>query len=427
MFVGSINQQTRRLLYTLRRDFEGKDIYVGCSGNFTVEGIYAGTAKLHSNDVSLYSYCIGQYASGKPLDFVVKKPELKWLEEYCKTPLERVTTITLCMEYLENYGSENIYFQRMAKEYEDSWEKLFALTKARLETVLTVKVEDYYNGDVVTFFASAPKEAVMIAFPPTYMGGYEKLYENIEDTFEWEKPSYEIRPPEEMFDALAEICKEHENWILMSDEEKEYPTFAKIRPDNKYKEVYLFGTVKGRYYMANPDKYELVPFKPIKDEDITSLKIVPLTMGQFRYLRTKYLAKKIVGSDFIIASVAVLNQDDLLVGFMGFNSMGNTLLMTLDASVQLVQKRYKKLSKLILLVSQTKEIQTYLRNITGSRVVRIQTTVFSKEPVSMKYRGLYELLRRDEKEGKLVYQTMAGQFDVKEALRIWKEKHEHIE
>jgi hypothetical protein len=347
------------------------------------------------------------------------------MKDYMNTPLDRVVLMVLAHDFLQYYGKDNPYYERVCKNYIAEWRDSFEKTKKKIEPTLnSIHIEDYYSGDVIDFYKEMPSGGVALAFPPTYMGGYEKMYANLERVFSWDGPNYEMRTVDEMFYGIYEEVKDKGDWLLFSDKERDLPLFAKVRPDTKYKEVYLYGNVKKLYYLEATDVYEFVPYKQIEDEDIDEIKLMPITMGQFRYLRTKYLAKKIVGGDFIVSALALVNQDDRLIGFMGFSSMADDVYMTLDASLQRKQSRYKRLSKLVLLASLTKEVRARLRNITGSMVDRMRTTVYTNAPVSSKYRGVYDLERRDE--GKLIYSAKAGELDLKEALDLWKERYERI-
>lgn len=69
--------------------------------------------------------------------------------------------------------------------------------------------------------------------------------------------------------------------------------------------------------------------------------------------------------------------------------------------------------------------------MTGKRVKSITTNAFSKNQVSMKYRGLFELFGRRElekdEEGNvrkwnLSYGTMMGQWTLKEGYKLWRQK-----
>ena len=45
----------------------------------------------------------------------------------------------------------------------------------------------------------------MAAFPPTYKNGYERLYRFVDDSTEWERPSYDIWDPAKIDDWIDEL------------------------------------------------------------------------------------------------------------------------------------------------------------------------------------------------------------------------------
>ena len=71
-----------------------------------------------------------------------------------------------------------------------------------------------------------------------------------------------------------------------------------------------------------------------------------------------------------------------------------------------IRTRYWRLAKLLLLVIQTKEIRRMMEEKLLEELPTCTTMVFTDKPVSMKYRGLFKLARRDQ--GKLVYETEMG-------------------
>ena len=59
MFTGTTPPEVRNLLNKVLQDYNGKDIFIGCSGNFTVDRLaHHNGFNVHSNDVSLYSRII---------------------------------------------------------------------------------------------------------------------------------------------------------------------------------------------------------------------------------------------------------------------------------------------------------------------------------------------------------------------------------
>lgn len=59
MFQGTTPPEVKILLQDLMKGVENKDVFIGCSGNFTTDKIMSSMGyTVHSNDVSLYSKLI---------------------------------------------------------------------------------------------------------------------------------------------------------------------------------------------------------------------------------------------------------------------------------------------------------------------------------------------------------------------------------
>ena len=83
--------------------------------------------------------------------------------------------------------------------------------------------------------------------------------------------------------------------------------------------------------------------------------------------------------------------------------------------------RHRRLAKLLLMVTQCRD----MKEILSEKIVRdykgILTTAFTDQPVSMKYRGIYELAKRGK--GFLNYKTEFKDFTFKEVIRLWMKKY----
>jgi hypothetical protein len=80
------------------------------------------------------------------------------------------------------------------------------------------------------------------------------------------------------------------------------------------------------------------------------------------------------------------------------------------------------LAKLLLLVTQTREAKTILQEKFLQGYQTLRTAVFTDKPVSMKYRGIFQLKNR--KEGFLLYETDLGTRSLEEMLPLWLKKYE---
>jgi hypothetical protein len=92
---------------------------------------------------------------------------------------------------------------------------------------------------------------------------------------------------------------------------------------------------------------------------------------------------------------------------------GDTYLMSDFA----VQSSVPRLSKLVLACILSTEVRDILEQKLAQNVRTIGTTAFTDKPVSMKYRGVFDLHSR--KEGRLNYLGEAGKWSLEDALTWW--------
>lgn len=162
-------------------------------------------------------------------------------------------------------------------------------------------------------------------------------------------------------------------------------------------------------YSARPNKP--VMYKKIPDDHIitkkSTIKYIRASMSEIDYLRSIYLKK-----DILLGS-AIFNYlwfvDDFLIGATMFDyskqaqSGGDKVWMKSDF---VVDSPIPKLSKLLIMAVKSKEFKEELDFKYRTCVDYITTTVFSNNSVSMKYRGVFELDKRES--GKLYYDAKAG-------------------
>lgn len=101
MFYGSVPAEAQAIMNKIVKAWDVSDIYVGCSGNFTLEKFIGplGRFRLHSNDVTMYSLCLGAHFMREhvPLELSEEGEAMfPWLPEYMKTDVDRLATMLLC-------------------------------------------------------------------------------------------------------------------------------------------------------------------------------------------------------------------------------------------------------------------------------------------------------------------------------------------
>ncbi len=431
MFIGSINQDLRGLLAELAPRWRGRRVFVGCSGNFTVERILAheGVTALHGNDVSLYSCVVGHYLAGNPCQVGLKTDsEYSWMEPYLSPGPPLIAHLLLTMEYVKFTGRGEAYHRRMAAAYEQDWPALHAKTVTRVETALAdLRLESFFAGDVLDFVRAIPRDAVCISFPPTYREGYERLYAQFSDIFEWTPPEY-VTFDTDRFAELTALMQEKASWVTLRDEaveDLEPSCIGSFQPTPRAKTVYVYAG-EGRARVSIPaQKIDAVPMGRLNGVGEGPLRLVTLTAGQMNSLRSQYLAVGIAPAA-VQVNVGIV-WGEKLVGACGFTHPAvlgsgwcDTYVMT-DLAVR--PTVYGRLSKLVLAAMLSTDMKAVLEQAMNRRVDTLGTTAFTRKPVSMKYRGLFRLHNRKKDGRALNYVAQAGRWDLAGALAWWETQH----
>jgi hypothetical protein len=409
----------------ITRDWADKEVYVGCSGNFTIERILAknGVKKIHSNDISLYSCALGWFLTGKNINMSITKPGWDWLYDYMDNEIGKIACLMLVFEMLKYSGRSEPYHRRMFTAYKNGFSKLHKKTVEKISKALDgVEIQSFYAGDVVDFMNSAPGEAAVIGFPPTYVGGYEKLYKKLDALFDWEKPEY-MMFDDERLEKLRDIMTSKGAWCISSD--KKLPDMkanSMVRTSLRNKPVYIYSGGSNSRLITPRQKIECVPWERLEDViGDGALSIAKITSAQMNLLRSEYLTTEIVPAG-ITYSYAVLFGGKL-VGAAGFTSQvgyatGGAYMATDFAIRPTVHKR---LSKLVLAAVLSVEMKAILEQAICRRIYTIDTTAFTQKAVSMKYRGLFDIHSR--KPGRINYFAKTGRWTLGEAFEWWKKNH----
>jgi hypothetical protein len=426
MFVGAINGDLRSVLASLAPAWRGLPIFVGCSGNATIERILPSldVGELHGNDVAVYSCALGHHLASQPFHVTIEDERYAWLKPYVEPGVPTVTTLLLCTTAFQLADRDTPYHRRMWQAYTGRWAQLHAETAEKIKAATEkVRLRSFYAGDVVDFLTNAPEESVVVSAPPTYRGGYERLYKKLGAVFDWPKPDYQLFT-EERFAALIDVIRTKRVWVVSRDQP--IPTLdgfqvARVQTGMRSKPVYVYSNHAGATLTVPRQKLEAVPYARVTDRAEPPLALVDLTQGQLNTLRSEYLNPRMAPAAATVR-FGVLAAGRL-AGAMGFKlywPYGDDWCHAYRMTDFAVSCSVPKLSKLVLAATLTKEVQTVLEQAACGRVQTIATTAFTDKPVSMKYRGVYALHSR--KEGALNYVGMAGKWTLEEAYQWWNKK-----
>ena len=461
MFYGSIPSDVQSIVVTLAKEWNCEDLYVGCSGNFTVEKVLHGLKKfrLHSNDVTLYSYCLGQYLSNQDFDLELSDKGVKkvpWLSDYLKTPADRLATILMMSGIVRYMDKSHVYYDKMYREYVKQFKDLHAATVAKILKNET-RIADYFNGDAMDFVANAPSDAGFMTYPPFGKAGkaYARDFAKLEALFKFETPSYTIFDDNSLLEYFTRVTRK-KFWLIGTDIKLPEPFTeylkAASKTTNRGVTIYLYSGTGQTRYIAPRQDLDASNIPRLMPNDVVGdrIELKELSNSAFQALRSEYMNINIrPGAATLAIGVFV---DDKLCGVYAFSASPtlsnwdshiDTPTMYLLSDFPVEPTDYDRLAKLVLYAALSKESKIIAERLMRKRVYSLVTTAFSKNPVSMKYRGLFKILNRKEHDAlaedwakdidpsnayyrqkyQINYGAAMGEWTLAEGLSLWKEKH----
>lgn len=448
MFQGTLPQPVVRIIGKIVKEWDTKRIYVGCSGNFTIERSISGliSCPITSNDVTIYSSYIGKFFAGESLKNLQIKEEFvgkyRIFNGYMDTDADKIATLIIASDML-SYDKPGEYFQRMYGAYVEQFPRMHKQLVEKLVKVKT-KIDTFYNGDVMELLDQVGPQDGFISFPPFYGGGYEKMWSKLEEVFFYEKPQYEQFDPDKVLHKFCDKIKQMNNYVICTERPVEELSNDLIGCSEtaKGKAVYVYGkSTQTHFIEARVKNTNAKPIiKITKDYKLTGdIKIKRINVDQFIENKSMYLSTR-VKSTANPQSMYALYDGTRCFGFFGISDSymlgapesyeGPSIYLMSDFAVSPTCE--PKLSKLVLYCILSKEVKMLAEHSSGKRINLINTNVFSKNPVSMKYRGLFELagakeLEKDE-SGKvtqynLSYVAKPGKWTLKEGYEQWRQKY----
>lgn len=434
MFVGAINSKVREFLGNRASVFNDKRVVVGCSGNFTSEAVvsrYATARSVHSNDVSFYSCMAGRWLSGRGLDFEIGCAEFEWLKAYQREgETKGLAAVMVLLDMLPFEKQNNAHKKRMWGLYMDKFQELVEETVERLKGVQeAVRVDEFFEGDVFDHFErfGDDPEAVFCCYAPTYAGGYEKLYRRVEEIFRWDKPNYELLD-EERRDKLLRWMSERD-YLWYDDRVLDGFQPVMKQRGGRSRTVYLYSNiVRGPAYFDDRQPGDL-PKLPLAGQSLeirptSRIGVVQIKTNELRRYKDAFLGKHInFGAGMWAFAVFV---EDYVVGFFEFMPGFTREAVYMIADFAVAGTRYKRLSKLVVMVAVSGQTRRMVEKLAQIRKRRLSTTAFTDRPVSMKYRGVLQLSKRGETEQGEKYLQYEAEFNNsswEEALKEWMRKH----
>lgn len=421
------------MLQEQTRSWPVRDIYVGCSGNFTIERTLDGHGfTLHGNDVSIYTCCLGWFLAGQAVPLTLKdesREHLDWLEPYLADPADAVASMFLATRFFASVGkTDHVYHRRVVEGTRRQWPRLHAETVAKLRA-LTLRLGSYSAMDVREYLHDVvPPDAGVASFPPFFAGGYEVMWKPLEDHFDWPAPTYPVLDDSAIADVLHQITN-RAHWFFGSNhrhEDLEDRLCGMVHTGERRVPMYVYASGGSTRVVVPQQKLRPVTNPRLGPGDTIGerLALAPLKPEHFRTLRSQYLNKQIKPADPMWSYGVMV--DGVLVGAFGYNrdKFGGTAVY-LMSDFAVAPSDYPRLSKLVVLAATSREAQLLLQSAQSKRITAVTTTAFAQKPVSMKYRGLLTQTKREKSKDpayawQLQYEGAMGQHTLAEAMATWR-------
>jgi hypothetical protein len=431
MFVGTTPPEIRTLLQDLMKGTKGKDVFIGCSGNFTVDRIMSKMGyDVHSNDVSLYSKLISDILLETDTELKVVNQELiNAFDTWEESKYKKLIQVMYAIRLAEFTPRKNDYQQ----SFFDSWIEQSAVyyhnTIEKLEKqAFDFSIKSFHFYDFVEFLKQKQGKGVGISFPPTYKAGYEKIFDYVEKSFDYERAHYDMFDPKCGDVVFKELLETDEN-VIYSDKQWEslekYETGV-VRLGAGKHPVFIYSSIEkdSKYYFEREkkqieSKIKILPADYVFTDD-TVITVEICAMNDINYFKAFYMANKVnysTGGDLGLVYMA----DGKAFGFSGFSKMLSTTDLIFAQSDFVTNSDSKKLSKLLIMLSLSSEVRMIIARKMLNYYDGIKTTVYTDNAVSMKYRGVYELERRDK--GKLIYTGKFTKQTLNDIYRSWLKKN----
>lgn len=323
-----------------------------------------------------------------------------WMKTEEGDKAERVAKLMLYTDIKKSLG-DDFYHNNKLTDYKKNYDKYVAKYKLVAERiVMRLEKKDIQiipNGDILDAIAEAegsPDDVVI------YQSEFYQKTKSIDRSLAlYAKEDYNYRST-----PYSEVNLENVNYVVFS--KHAHMGLPKIYRSDR---VFLYSNID----VKTTNKFSSRPMKPVfykkipDDYQFTNksrLRFMRAKMSEVDYLRAMYMKKDILlgGSPFSYLWFV----DDYLIGASMFDFSKQGLMKAWMKSDFVIDSNQSKLSKLLIMGVLSTEFAKELKVKYRTDLEAIHTTVFTNKPVSMKYRGVYTLAKKDA--GKLHYEAPAG-------------------
>ncbi len=447
-FLGSIAGPLRKVLAAYADEIS-VPVLLPCAGNFTVgaalrSGGYRG--RITGCDITLYTSALGAYLAGDHLQVAEREdcPEhLRGLLDFSDSA-HLAASVSIMLDLRQVWQCKNVWHRRVLGNYRRGWPQLMERTLTKLEAYRAHLNQGdgfgYIPQDASAFLQAHGLDHAVFIAPPTFgSSDYIKQERMLAAAATWPAPEYQDISFQDV--VIYEQITAFREWMIIM--ERPLPEVEKIL--GAPVAVVHKGRKSITYAYAGHSKRRIVtrgylisrsPGPIFPGDQFLTGKETPgvILMDKKQTVRMNELFMS-VRVDYFLADVALslaLCLDKKIIGKLDFNltkhewalpQPGHQIYQRSDLAVPSVEPR---LAKLVLMMCQSHEVKQLIDATFKDDVRYAVTTAFSKNPVSMKYRGVYKLHKRleDPDSGgyRLNYYGELGLWSLVDGYAAWLKK-----
>jgi hypothetical protein len=411
------------------------EVLVPWTGDLSIERSIAGH-RYHSADVGLWPAALAGALLDESIEVDVDEraePYWGWLREWLTTPLDRAATVLLVRERVVAWpkkGEPTRFHRGVLDAIQRRWQGLHGSAVQRLQA-LAIPIASYHTADPLAWLSERPGLPVMACLPIADPYSESPREETI---LRWAAPEA-VKLDDHLDDLVAALLDRDAFAVGLRLPLPALEPYRIGRHQTASTGVPIHVYARGHARLTRPRQtVEPVTIPRLGPDETPAEPITlrALSTAEFAGLRSRYLNPHIPPSSPRLA-VAVLAAGKLVgcyaVEDFGGPRQSNAALVPEPAAFLLsdfpVAPAVRKLAKLVLYAALSRESQLLIESRMHHRIRALFTTAYSDRPVSQKYRGLFDLVGRKERDPgshthyALNYSARLGQWPIADALALW--------
>jgi hypothetical protein len=429
VFASPLSSAARKVLRAAAPLFENRRVIIGKAGNFAIETALqdAKVKGIYSADTSLRACSIGWYLTKQPVQFEIIDPEFAWINHLLESDLQRAAAVPVIRALLGFRKRDNAFKQLQWDRINDNFSSCLNLSAANISNC-QIGIDGFEAASIVdhfSHFGGDPNDVFIVHAPAGPDPGLA-----LDQVIAWNAPPKARFGSTEKLEIFAWLKNRRFIWF---DEENLPCDPVMIHKAGRTKTTYCYSNLidASAFINERPIGGEIPNWLILADHNSSirkgsDIKLVRLKTTELTAFKDLFLGKNVNFSTGTWAFAVEI--DGLIYGFIEYSQskFGGLDGVYLNADFGVPYCRYPHISKLMVMLATCAETAKLLSRMRMYPTRSLATTAFTERPVSMKYRGVLELVKRGQTADGQKFLQYEGKFSDatwKQTLKTWLNKH----